>query len=110
MVVKLPTERIVDWDSFHSVFREVFAFPDCYGRNMNAWIDCLTYVDDPDDVMSNVHLGKNETLQIEVPDSAGFRARAPEAFEALVRCTAFLNKGSATSGRSSSSGCSEAAN
>lgn len=37
--VRLPTERITDWESFHEVCREVFGFPDFYGMNMDAWID-----------------------------------------------------------------------
>ena len=47
-VVRLDCDRITDWDSFHAVFAEVFGFPNFYGRNMNAWIDCMTYLDDPE--------------------------------------------------------------
>jgi RNAse (barnase) inhibitor barstar len=35
VLVSIPTLRISDWDSFHSVFAEVFGFPDFYGRNMD---------------------------------------------------------------------------
>ncbi len=35
--VRIDTNRIVDWNSFHDVFAEAFGFPDFYGRNMNAW-------------------------------------------------------------------------
>ncbi len=45
-VVRLDCDRITDWESFHSLFAEVFGFPDFYGRNMNAWIDCMSYLDD----------------------------------------------------------------
>ena len=41
-VVRIDGDRIVDWDTFHNVFTEAFGFPGFYGRNMNAWIDCLT--------------------------------------------------------------------
>jgi RNAse (barnase) inhibitor barstar len=44
----LDTSRIIDWDTFHAVSREAFGFPDFYGCNLNAWIDCLTYLDEGD--------------------------------------------------------------
>ena len=47
-VVSIPTDRISDWESFHEVFSEVLGFPSFYGRNMDAWIDCLTSADGAD--------------------------------------------------------------
>ncbi|MDZ4753789.1 MAG: barstar family protein [Phycisphaerae bacterium] len=29
-------------------FAETFGFPGFYGRNMNAWNDCMTFLDGPD--------------------------------------------------------------
>ena len=55
MVIALDTGRITDRDTFHTVFAEAFGFPDFYGRNMNAWIDCITCLDDPDAGMTTVH-------------------------------------------------------
>jgi len=43
---RIETKKITDWDSFYSVFAEAMCFPNFYGRNMNAWIDCMTYFDD----------------------------------------------------------------
>ncbi len=53
--VSLDCDKISGWRSFHEEFARVFGFPDFYGKNMNAWIDCMTYVDDPDSGMSTVH-------------------------------------------------------
>jgi len=53
-VVEIDTRRITDWASFHDVFAEVFGFPGFYGRDMDAWIDCLTYLDSPEDGMSRI--------------------------------------------------------
>ena len=39
---RLNGELFTDWESFHTVSAEVFGFPEFYGRNMNAWIDCLS--------------------------------------------------------------------
>src|SRR5688572_7987636 len=42
IVIKIDTQRITDWKSFHNLFAEVFGFPGFYGRNMDAWIDCMS--------------------------------------------------------------------
>ena len=87
----LNTKQITDWTSFHLVCKETFGFPDFYGMNMDAWIDCLSYVDEGNG-MSRFHLSKGEMLNIEVSDTADFSSRLPEIFEAFVECTAFVNK------------------
>ena len=46
--VKLETQQIRDWETFHSVCQQNLGFAAFYGRNMNAWIDCLTYLDEGD--------------------------------------------------------------
>jgi hypothetical protein len=89
--VRLNTESISDWQSFHEVCREAFGFPDFYGMNMNAWIDCLTYLDEGDG-MSRFHLAEGEMLNIEVSDTKLFNSRLPEIFDALVECSSFVNQ------------------
>ncbi len=44
---------------------------------MDAWIDCLTYLDE-DDGMSRFHLAKGEMLHIEISDTEDFNSRLPE--------------------------------
>lgn len=90
---------IKDWETFHSTCKSVFGFPDFYGQNMNAWIDCLTYLDEGDG-MSNIHLSEGESLGIEVVDAPDFKARLPDVFEALVECTASVNERYAERGSS----------
>ena len=90
-IVKVDTRRIMDWGTFHSVFAELFGFPDFYGRNMNAWIDCMTSLDAPADGMTSVHapLGGVVVLHLDFVDE--FSARCPEIFAAIVECAAFVN-------------------
>ena len=88
--VCLNTEDVGDWDSFHRKCKEVLGFPDFYGENMDAWIDCLSYLDEGDG-MSRFHLAKNEMLLIEITDTKRFNQRVPEIFDALVECSAFVN-------------------
>jgi len=90
-LVKLDTRRITDWDTFHDVFAEVFGFPAFYGRNMNAWIDCMTWLDDPSAEMSKVHAPPGGVVVLELEHVDGFTSRCPEQYGALVECAAFVN-------------------
>lgn len=90
-VVEIPADRIVGWDSFHSVFAERLGFPSYYGRNMNAWIDCLSYADDPDAGMLAGPVSKGDLLTLRLDGAAEFGKRCPEQYQALIECTAFVN-------------------
>jgi len=90
-LIRIDANRIVDWSSFHAMFSEVFGFPDFYGANMNAWIDCLSYLDDPDSGMTKIHIEPGETLTVIIENSRAFKERCPEQFSALVECAAFVN-------------------
>ena len=66
--------------------------------SMDAWIDCLTYLDEGDG-MSRFHLAEGEALEIEVSDSEAFKSRLPEIYDALVECTFFVNERSVEAGK-----------
>jgi hypothetical protein len=89
-IVRLNTALIKDWDSFHSVSKDTFGFPDFYGNNMDAWVDCMTDIDD-DTLMSNILIGANDALVIELIKSDEFKKRCPEIYLALFECVAFIN-------------------
>jgi hypothetical protein len=89
-IVTLPVDEIKDWDSFHSVCQETLGFPSFYGGNMNAWIDCLSYLRQ-DEGMSKFTLAPSEHLIIQLPGALQSRERAPEVFSALIECAAFVN-------------------
>lgn len=88
--VHLDGAQITSWDAFHDQSSAVFGFPDFYGRNLNAWIDCLTYVREGDG-MSRFKLPE-ASLVIEVANSREFRECAPEIFAAFMDCVAFVNQ------------------
>jgi hypothetical protein len=91
VVVTIPTDQIADWDSFHSVFQAAFGFPSFYGRNMNAWIDCMTYLDEPPSGMTSVCIDPGQLVAIRIDDAPDFQRRCPEQYDALIECTAFVN-------------------
>jgi hypothetical protein len=85
------------WDAFHDQSAAAFGFPDFYGRNMDAWIDCLTYVRDGDG-MSRFALGPEEPLVVEVLATESFNRRVPQVFDALIECAAAVNQRQAAAG------------
>jgi RNAse (barnase) inhibitor barstar len=90
--VRLESKRITDWDSFNSVFAETLGFPDFYGRNMDAWIDRMSSLDDAGAGMSRLTVLPGELFHLEVADAKDFQQRLPEIFEAFIDCTAFVNR------------------
>jgi hypothetical protein len=90
-IVQLDGRAITDWRSFHQACRTAFGFPDFYGCNMDAWIDCLSALRD-DDGMSAFALTADEMLQIEVLHSDTLRKKAPAILDALRDGTALVNQ------------------
>lgn len=90
-VIEIPVDKITDWESFHDVFQRALGFPSFYGRNMDAWIDCLTSVDRAADGLTTVTVLPGEILILEIGDPLNFRNRCPEQYAALIDCSAFVN-------------------
>lgn len=90
-VVKIDCCRIVDWQSFHDVFSRAMGFPGFYGRNMDAWIDCMSCVDDVQAGMSRVIIEPGERLTIALENASSFQRRCPEQYKALIESVAFVN-------------------
>jgi RNAse (barnase) inhibitor barstar len=100
MLVAIDTRRICDWDSFHDVFAEAFGFPAFYGRNLDAWIDCLGSLDRPLEGMTAVHVQPGEVVSLLLDHVDDFAQRCPEQYAAIVECSALVNWRRATSGES----------
>jgi hypothetical protein len=90
-MVSVDCARIQNWQSFHDEFASSFGFPDFYGRNMDAWIDCMTSLDVPDDGMTRVHVGKGDVLTMQLENVAPFREEHPDLYAAIIECAAFVN-------------------
>jgi hypothetical protein len=90
-VVEIDTDRIVDWDSFHDVFHASMGFPGFYGRNMDAWIDCMTDLDEPETRMTSIHVPRGGILVLSLPGAGALAERCPDIYEAIVDCSAFVN-------------------
>lgn len=95
--VHLNGAAIRDWPSFHRECQIKFGFPDFYGGNMDAWIDCLSGLRD-NDGMSAFTLAPNETLQIEIANSAVLQNQAPQILATLPDCVDAVNERYAENG------------
>jgi RNAse (barnase) inhibitor barstar len=82
-LAKIDCASIHDWPSFHDEFDRVFAFPDSYGRNMDAWIDCMSSLDAPEDQLTGIHCARGRVLTIELGNVHGFKQRNPEQYAAI---------------------------
>jgi hypothetical protein len=91
IVVPVDCRQITDWASFHSVFAKALGFPNFYGRNMSAWIDCCTCLDDPGSGMTSVTVPTGGVVVLNLLDALAFKTRCPEIYDALVECGAFVN-------------------
>lgn len=88
---KINCDNINDWASFHSEFNRVFGFPDFYGNNMNAWIDCMSSIDSQDDGMTSIHCKEGAVLTIELDNVRVLKKKHPDLYEAVLEAVAFVN-------------------
>lgn len=91
MEVSIDFGDIKDWEAFHSVFFEVMGFPEFYGRNMDAWIECMSYVDDTDAGMSTVTVEPEESLEMVILGVEEAIKTCPDVFQGFMECVAFVN-------------------
>lgn len=90
-IVEIDCSEIRDWESFHNVFSRSLGFPNFYGRNMDAWIDCMSSLSAPEDGMSKITCAKGAVVTLNLKSMKSLKQRCPEIHEALIECTAFVN-------------------
>lgn len=84
---------IVDWDSFHDEFQKQLGFFDGYGRNMDAWNDCMRdmYTNGEDKSLTKFDLRDGDTFTLVVMNAVQWKKSAPEVFSAFEDCSSFFN-------------------
>lgn len=73
----IDARNILDWHSFHDVFAKEFNFPAYYGRNMNAWNDCMSDLE--------------ECVAIQINDIGELKDKSRDIYDSLIDCSAFIN-------------------
>lgn len=95
--VAIDTRSITGWREFHAEFASKFGFPAYYGENLNAWIDCMSYLaDEANDSSFSIQPG--QTLCMVLPACDAWASMQPEIFKALTDCVAFVNRRYAENG------------
>jgi hypothetical protein len=89
--VSIDGAVIRDKESFHDTFAAAFGFPGSYGRNMDAWVDCMSSLDDPQAPMSTVTVQPGEVLVIAVENAGDLKARCPDLWNEFLESAAFVN-------------------
>ena len=64
MKIEIDFSEITELESMHILLKEKLGFPDFYGKNLNALIDCLSSVRYPNDEMMNVSVDKDNMLSL----------------------------------------------
>ena len=66
------------WKNFHKECKYTFNFPDYYGENMDAWIDCM------DELFE-------KPIIINIKNAKKLKENAPDILSAILECSAFVN-------------------
>lgn len=92
MEIKVDFSKIKNWETFHEVFSEIMGFPDFYGKNNNAWIDCMSYIDDKEAGMSKIIVEPGESLDIVVLGTEKAIEMASEVFLGFMEIVSDVNQ------------------
>ena len=90
-MIVLDGKKLVGSGCFNQTFQKKMGFPDFYGSNMNAWIDCMSYIDDPEAGMTRVRVPKGGVLTLLVQNAGYLRSADRAQYDALIECAAFVN-------------------
>lgn len=88
---ELNGAAIVDEASFHAESRRAFGFPASYAGTIDAWVDCLSYLRDEEN-MTKFRLKPDEVLEIVITGADTMRARAPDLLEEMSFCIGGINE------------------
>jgi hypothetical protein len=90
MIIRIDARRLKDSAGLHAALNEAFGFPDEYGKNLDALVDCLTHLDDPKTRMSRVQLFPGQVALL-VLDHAGANGKQATLVRSLLDVIAFVN-------------------
>ncbi|WP_371169253.1 barstar family protein [Aliiroseovarius sp. 2305UL8-7] len=91
MILRIDVGNVSSWKDFHDLFVRELGFPEFYGQNMNAWIDCMTSLDAPGDGLTTTHIEPGKVMTLYVQNAAKLKSAQPQIWEALNECSAFVN-------------------
>ncbi|WP_422063775.1 barstar family protein [Shimia sp.] len=90
-IVSIEGNAIHDWPSFHDEFSVKIGFPSFYGRNGDAWIDCMTHVDNVASGLSSVTVDEGDLLTLQIVDASNWAKKCPDVWAGFQEMAAFVN-------------------
>lgn len=89
--LKFDFSNIHDAQDFHEYSMKLFGFPEFYGKNMYAWIDCLRSIRDPEDGLSSFIIEKDEILVLNYYGYIDFMKRNKDLAISISYSIGFCN-------------------
>jgi len=90
MVIRIDARQLTDSAKLHAALNQAFGFPDTYGRNLDALIDCLTHLDHPKAALSRVQVLPGQVALL-VLDHLEAKGKHERQVKALLDAVAFVN-------------------
>src|SRR5579859_5141157 len=91
MIIRIDARRLTDAASLHEVLSEAFGFPLSYGKNLDALVDCLSYLDDARAGMSRVHVRPGQVALLALDHANMHDSKQEAQLRALSDAIAFVN-------------------
>lgn len=91
MMIRIDARRLTDSDSLHAALTEAFGFPDEYGKNLDALVDCLTHLDNPRTAMSRVQVYPGQVALLVLDHVSAKNKQQAAQVKSLVDAVAFVN-------------------
>ena len=88
--VTIDGDELGTWKGFHDAFAREFRFFPEYGRNLDAWIDCMSSLDESGGTTSFA-LADDEMVVLHIRNYEDFVEDATEISAALLTCLAVVN-------------------
>jgi RNAse (barnase) inhibitor barstar len=88
-VVNIDLTSFQDMKEVHIFLQDKFGFPDFYGKNVNALIDCWTSLRFPEDEMCNLTINSEEILILRIK---GFSSASQSITEQLITAIETVNQ------------------
>ncbi|MEM7640945.1 MAG: barstar family protein [Pseudomonadota bacterium] len=92
VTVDLDGRTMTSQDGFHKAFADGLGFPDFYGRNMDAWLDCMSCIDAPESGMSDVFIPSGGLLVIRIRNAEIMRKADPDLWKEMQECVEYANE------------------
>lgn len=86
VTINIDFTEIDSLDSLHESLFHSFGFPDFYGRNFHAFVDCVSSIRYPEEGMTSFFLEKDEFLLIQTKKLAATDAEIANHFIRAIEC------------------------